>query len=112
MERPWVQVAIDALSIGEAERLARIAIEAGADWIEAGTPLITYEGMRAIRVIADMAEGRPVVADLYSVRVDQMGQRAREIESPSIPRSTAAAATPVSGDGSTCATIERTWAPR
>ena len=130
MRIPWVQVAIDALSIEAAEGLVRVAIDAGADWIEAGTPLITYEGMRAIRSLADMAGGRPVVADLkaqdgvekyfreagrqgasiatvlgivadasieaavrggraagvevvadlYSVKVDQMGRRAEELE--------------------------------
>lgn len=63
MERPWVQIAIDTLTIQEGVRLAQLAVEAGADWIEAGTPLITYEGVRAIRALTEVSRGRPVVAD-------------------------------------------------
>ena len=63
MQRPWVQIAVDAVTIEEGRRLARVAVEAGADWIEAGTPIITFEGVRAIRALVDTAQGRPVVAD-------------------------------------------------
>lgn len=63
MKRPWVQIAIDALDLEEGRRLARMAVEAGADWIEAGTPLITYEGVRAIAALVRESGGRPVVAD-------------------------------------------------
>ena len=63
MRRPWVQIAIDATTTEEGLRLARMAVEAGADWIEAGTPLITFEGVRAIRALADVAAGCVVVAD-------------------------------------------------
>ena len=43
-----VQVSIDTQTIYEGIHQAKIAVEAGADWIEVGTPLITYEGMSAI----------------------------------------------------------------
>lgn len=62
-EKPWVQVAIDALNLQRAAELTKIAVGAGADWIEAGTPLIVYEGIRSISSVVQMAEGRPVVAD-------------------------------------------------
>ena len=63
MQKPWVQIAIDALDLEEAKRLAGIAVEAGADWIEAGTPLLTFEGIRSIRTLVEVSGGRPVVAD-------------------------------------------------
>lgn len=63
MERPWVQIAIDALDLERAKKLAKIAMEAGADWIEAGTPLITFESVRAIGVLAKLCTGIPIVAD-------------------------------------------------
>ena len=63
MERPWVQIAIDALDLDRAKKLARMAMEAGADWIEAGTPLITFESVRAIGVLAGLCKGIPIVAD-------------------------------------------------
>jgi 3-keto-L-gulonate-6-phosphate decarboxylase len=63
MKKPWVQIAIDALNLERAKELTRIALDAGADWIEAGTPLIVYEGVRAIHELVKISEGRPVVAD-------------------------------------------------
>ncbi len=47
--QPVVQVAIDVTSMEEAMSLAKSAIRAGADWLEAGTPFIQVEGMRGIR---------------------------------------------------------------
>lgn len=63
MNRPWVQVAIDAIDLERATALARMAMAAGADWIEAGTPLITFQGVRAIGVLASACPGRPILAD-------------------------------------------------
>ncbi len=60
---PIVQVAIDVLTIDEALRIAEKAVKAGADWLEAGTPLITYEGVRAIGALAREFPGIPVLAD-------------------------------------------------
>jgi 3-keto-L-gulonate-6-phosphate decarboxylase len=60
---PWVQIAIDARDLPTAEAQVRCAIEAGADWIEAGTPLIVYQGIGVIRTIASWSKGRTVVAD-------------------------------------------------
>jgi len=63
MKSPWVQIAIDALDIERARQLAQVAMQAGADWIEAGTPLITFESVRAIGVLAKLCKGIPVLAD-------------------------------------------------
>lgn len=60
---PIVQVAIDVLTIDEALRIGEMSVAAGADWLEAGTPLITYEGVRAIGALARAFPGVPVLAD-------------------------------------------------
>jgi len=63
MNKPWVQVAIDAIDMERATTLARMAMAAGADWIEAGTPLITFQSVRAIGALARACPGRPILAD-------------------------------------------------
>ena len=63
MNKPWVQVAIDAIDMERAMTLARMAMAAGADWIEAGTPLITFQSVRAIGALARACPGRPILAD-------------------------------------------------
>ena len=67
MDAPWIQVAIDARDLATAETFVRTAVAAGADWIEAGTPLIVYEGIEAIRKLAGWSGGRPVVADFKAM---------------------------------------------
>ena len=47
--KPVLQVALDVLEVERAIQIAKEAIEGGADWIEAGTPLIKSEGMNAVR---------------------------------------------------------------
>jgi len=63
IEPPVVQVAIDVLTIDAALRIGEAACQAGADWLEAGTPLITFEGVRAIGALAQAFPGKPVLAD-------------------------------------------------
>jgi len=60
---PIVQVAIDVLTIEEALPIAEAAAKAGVDWLEVGTPLITFEGTRAIGAIAERFPDLPVLAD-------------------------------------------------
>lgn len=63
IEPPIVQVAVDMLTIDDALRVAEAAVKAGADWLEAGTPLITFEGVKAIGALAKAFPGVPVLAD-------------------------------------------------
>lgn len=63
MQKPWVQVAIDATSMERGKELATLARRAGADWIEAGTPLIYYESIRSIGELVKVSGDVPVVAD-------------------------------------------------
>ena len=63
IQAPIVQVAIDVLKIDDALRVAEAALKAGVDWLEAGTPLITFEGVKAIGALANAFPGVPVLAD-------------------------------------------------
>jgi 3-hexulose-6-phosphate synthase/6-phospho-3-hexuloisomerase len=62
--KPTLQVALDFLDLSRALRCAREAVEGGADWLEAGTPLIKSVGLDAVRALAREFPGRIVVADL------------------------------------------------
>lgn len=64
LTRPAVQVSLDLTSIADAVRLARIAVDAGADWLEVGTPLALAEGTRAVRALREEFPDHPLVADL------------------------------------------------
>src|SRR5437763_797899 len=44
MHPPIVQISLDLTDLGEALETARIAVAAGVDWLEAGTPLVQAEG--------------------------------------------------------------------
>jgi 3-keto-L-gulonate-6-phosphate decarboxylase len=61
---PWVQISIDVLDLEKGMRLAAMAEQAGADWVETGTPLITYYGLKAIGAIVGACKKCPVLADL------------------------------------------------
>jgi hypothetical protein len=47
---PVVQISLDLTSLGEALDTAAIAVDAGVDWLEAGTPLLLAEGLREPRL--------------------------------------------------------------
>lgn len=63
IQPPIVQVAIDVLTIDQALKIAEAAVNAGVDWLEVGTPLVTFEGTRAIGALAREFPGVPVLAD-------------------------------------------------
>ena len=67
MPRPKIQVALDTTCISEALLIARSMVDGGADWIEAGTPLIKSQGMEAVRRLAEMCGERAVVADMKTM---------------------------------------------
>ena len=60
---PLVQIALDFPTIDEALRFAEIGIEAGVDILEAGTPLIVSEGVKAVGALAEAFPAYPVLAD-------------------------------------------------
>ena len=62
-----LQVALDFVDMDRALRLAREAVEGGADYIEAGTPLIKSEGLDAIRKLRAEFPQHTIVADLKTM---------------------------------------------
>lgn len=64
---PIVQISLDLTSIEEALDMAAIAVDAGVDWIEAGTPLLLAEGLRGVEALRARFPGHPIVADLKTM---------------------------------------------
>jgi 3-hexulose-6-phosphate synthase/6-phospho-3-hexuloisomerase len=64
---PIVQVSLDLMTIDDALPVAETAARAGVDWLEAGTPLILGEGLRAVRALRAAFPHHPVVADLKTM---------------------------------------------
>ena len=63
-----VQISLDLTSIPEAIETARMALRAGVDWLEAGTPLIIAEGMHGVRALRqEFGPDVPIVADLKTM---------------------------------------------
>lgn len=62
-----VQISLDLTSIPEALSTAHLAVRAGVDWLEAGTPLIIAEGMHGVRALRAEFPGVPIVADLKTM---------------------------------------------
>jgi len=62
-----VQISLDVTNIPEALETAEMAIRAGVDWLEAGTPLIIAEGMHGVRALRERFPGVPIVADLKTM---------------------------------------------
>ncbi len=65
--KPRVQISLDVTSIPEALDTAGMAIRAGVDWLEAGTPLIIAEGMNGVRALRERFPDTPIVADLKTM---------------------------------------------
>jgi 3-hexulose-6-phosphate synthase/6-phospho-3-hexuloisomerase len=64
MKRPVLQVALDLTELTRALQIAKEAVRGGADWIEAGTPLIKSEGMQAVRTLKVQFPDHMIVADM------------------------------------------------
>lgn len=67
VSRPLLQVALDEMNLDRAVQIAREAVEGGADWIEAGTPLIKSEGMESVRVLRKEFPKHEIVADMKTM---------------------------------------------
>ncbi len=65
--KPIVQISLDLTTISEAVSTAEMALRAGVDWLEAGTPLIIAEGMNGVRALRERFPGVPIVADLKTM---------------------------------------------
>lgn len=59
-----VQISLDFTDLQAAREAAEVAIRAGVDWLEAGTPLLLAEGARAVRELRAQFPTVPIVADV------------------------------------------------
>jgi 3-hexulose-6-phosphate synthase/6-phospho-3-hexuloisomerase len=64
MKKPILQVALDLTELNRALQIAQESVRGGADWIEAGTPLIKSEGMQAVRALKTQFPDYTIVADM------------------------------------------------
>jgi len=67
MARIKLQVALDFLELPRALAVAHAAAEAGADYLEAGTPLIKSEGLEAVRRLRAEFPGKTIIADMKTM---------------------------------------------
>jgi len=65
--KPIVQISLDITTSKEALETAEMAMRAGVDWLEAGTPLIIAEGMHGVRALRERFPNTPIVADLKTM---------------------------------------------
>jgi len=65
--KPIVQISLDITTKEEALETAELAMRAGVDWLEAGTPLIIAEGMHGVRALRERFPTTPIVADLKTM---------------------------------------------
>lgn len=64
MAHTILQVALDFVDLERALLMAGEAVAGGAEWLEAGTPLIKSAGLEAVRALKARFPGHTVVADL------------------------------------------------
>jgi 3-hexulose-6-phosphate synthase len=62
-----VQISLDLVEIPEALETADIAVRAGVDWLEVGTPLIISKGMNGVRELRRAFPEIAIVADLKTM---------------------------------------------
>jgi 3-hexulose-6-phosphate synthase/6-phospho-3-hexuloisomerase len=62
-----LQVALDLLNEHRAIAIAKDSVKGGADWLEAGTPLIKSEGMNVVRKLKEQFPKKILVADMKTM---------------------------------------------
>lgn len=67
VRRPIIQVSVDIPTTEEAIEVARMALRAGVDWLEVGTPLILFGGLTTIASFAREFSDRSIFADIKIV---------------------------------------------
>jgi len=65
----YIQVALDVVEADRAVKIAEEAALGGADWIEAGTPLIKSAGMDIIRTLRKTFPDKIILADMKTMDV-------------------------------------------
>ena len=67
LPHPIVQLSLDLTSLDEALETAAVGVDAGVDWLEAGTPLLLAEGLHAVEGLRKRFPKHPIVADLKTM---------------------------------------------
>jgi 3-hexulose-6-phosphate synthase/6-phospho-3-hexuloisomerase len=67
LSHPIVQLSLDLTSLEEAIETAAVGVDAGVDWLEAGTPLLLAEGLHAVDGLRKRFPTQPIVADLKTM---------------------------------------------
>jgi 3-hexulose-6-phosphate synthase/6-phospho-3-hexuloisomerase len=65
--RTIVQISLDIIDLNEALETAALAMRAGVDWLEAGTPFILAEGLHGVKKLREAFPNIPIVADLKTM---------------------------------------------
>ena len=65
--KPIVQISLDLTNIEEALETAHLALSAGVDWLEVGTPLVLAEGLHGVRRLRQEFPDIPLVVDLKTM---------------------------------------------
>lgn len=65
--KPIVQISLDLIHLDEALETAAMAMRAGVDWLEAGTPFILAEGLHGVKKLREAFPKTPIVADLKTM---------------------------------------------
>lgn len=67
MSEVKLQVALDFVELDRAIDVAKAAVSGGADYIEAGTPLIKSEGLDCIRKLRALFPDKTIIADMKTM---------------------------------------------
>jgi len=70
--RPVLQIALDFVDLIRALKLAEEAVDGGADWLEAGTPLIKSVGLDCVRELRKKFPHHTIVADMKTMDVGRI----------------------------------------
>lgn len=65
--KPIVQISLDLTNIEEAIETAHIALNAGVDWLEVGTPLVLAEGLHGVRRLRAEFPDTALIVDLKTM---------------------------------------------
>lgn len=69
---PILQVALDFINLKRALKVAEAAVRGGADWLEAGTPLIKSQGLDSVRELRRRHLHHVIVADMKIMDVGRI----------------------------------------
>jgi len=70
--KPILQIALDFVELARAIKLAEEAVDGGADWLEAGTPLIKSVGLDCVRELRKKFPRHTIVADMKTMDVGRL----------------------------------------